>query len=337
MGLGVDVVRAVEIVAAALLGGCVLLWPSRPRPWQAGSLGSPGPVARQASEETLGGWRRIWHEDPVELFRRWRLRRRSDAVTDAVVELLRGIGPALEAGLPPARALALAAEALLGPGALAGPGAVVGVVAGPGAGAGPESVAGLGAVAGPGAVAGLGAVAGRGARPVPEAVPMVEAGRGAPAGGERVATSRPVEASVRLLVSELVEATGRGESVAAVWSAWAGRTSSPSLALVASAWQLTESTGAPLALAVERATRGLLDARSRRGRVAVAVAGPRASVTVLTLLPLAGPLVGLACGIDPRTLYLGSPLTLTCLGLGLALVGAGRAWCTRMIRTAVRA
>lgn len=308
-------VGPVEVVAAALLAGCVLLWPSRPRPWQAGALGSPGPVARPDSEEPPGGWRRVWHEDPVELFRRWQLRRRSDAVTDAVVELLRGIGPALEAGLPPARALALAAEALLGPGAVAGSGAVVGS----------GGVEGAGVVVGPGA--GLGAGAGSGA----------PAGAHRVVGGGRAGTGRPAEASVRLLVTELVEATGRGESVAAVWSGWAARTSSPSLALVASAWQLTESTGAPLALAVERATRGLLDARSRRGRVAVAVAGPRASVTVLTLLPLTGPLVGLACGIDPLTLYLGSPLTVASLGLGLALVGAGRVWCTRMIRTAVRA
>ena len=68
----------------------------------------------------------------------------------------------------------------------------------------------------------------------------------------------------------------------------------------------------------------------------MAVAGPRASATVLTLLPLTGPLFGLACGIDPVMLYLWSPVAMVSVVLGVALVWAGRVWCARMIRAAVR-
>jgi tight adherence protein B len=143
-------------------------------------------------------------------------------------------------------------------------------------------------------------------------------------------------ADIDRLVGALLDASERGEPTSPVWAAWAERSASAELAVVAAAWRLSETTGAPLASAVDRAVRGLLDARARRGRVAVAVAGPRATVTVLTLLPLTGPLFGLACGIDPATLYLGSPIATACAVLGLVLVWAGRVWCTRMVRRAVR-
>jgi Flp pilus assembly protein TadB len=69
--------------------------------------------------------------------------------------------------------------------------------------------------------------------------------------------------------------------------------------------------------------------------VGVAVAGPRATVTVLTVLPLTGPAFGLACGIDPATLYLGSPIATAAAVAGLTLIAVGRLWCSRMIRRAV--
>jgi tight adherence protein B len=146
----------------------------------------------------------------------------------------------------------------------------------------------------------------------------------------------PPVADIDWLVGGLLEASDRAEPTSPVWAQWAARSASQELALVAAAWRLSESTGAPLVSAVDRAVRGLLDARTRRGKVAVAVAGPRATVTVLTLLPLTGPLFGLACGIDPATLYLGSPVATVSVLLGLLLVSVGRVWCTRMVRRAVR-
>lgn len=132
---------------------------------------------------------------------------------------------------------------------------------------------------------------------------------------------------------EASHATGAPSSHA--WVDLAQRSGSAPLAFVAGAWRLSETTGAPLAVAVERAAVGLRDLQSRRRRVAVAVAGPRATVFVLTVLPLTGPLFGLVCGVSPAELYLGSPLALASLGFGLVLAALGRLWCRRLIRSAV--
>ncbi|MEW1954437.1 hypothetical protein [Terrabacter sp. NPDC080008] len=276
------------VLAALLLATAVLLWPRR-RP---GSFAFAGPaphatagqMARSGADS--GDTRSLWQEDPVELFRRWRLRRRPGVLVDDVLELLRGIGPALEAGLTPARAIELSATSTLGADRVA---------------RGREAVG-----------------SSRGRRR---------------ARGERPAG--PPTADIDRLVGALLEGSHRGEPTSQVWTEWARRSASAELALVAAAWRLSETTGAPLASAVQRAVRGLLDARARRGKVAVAVAGPRATVTVLTLLPLSGPLFGLACGVGPSRLYLGSPVATACAVGGLVLVWTGRVWCSRMVRGAV--
>lgn len=225
----------------------------------------------------------LWQQDPVDLYRRWRLRRRPGELLDDVLDLLRGIAPGLESGLTPSRAIDLAASSTLGPGRVAM------------------------------ARQAVGARRRRAAAPGAPSVPDID-----------------------VLVGQLLHATEQARPVSPIWGEWAQRSASAELALVAAAWRLSETAGAPLASAVDRAVRGLLDARARRGKVAVAVAGPRATVTVLTVLPLTGPLFGMACGIDPVTLYLGSPLATVSAASGIALGWAGRAWCRRMIRAAVR-
>lgn len=299
-------VHGTAVAAALLLGAAVLVWPrARPRSAALADLG-PGPTTpADGRGEAAAGVRSVWHEDPVDLYRRWRLRRRPGALVEDVLELLRGIGPGLEAGLAPARAIELAATSTLGA----------------------ERVA-------------LGREAGnrpRGRAASPKAHPW-KASRAIDRPGAPFPVGDGVGARVAdidLLVGALLEASERAEPASRVWAAWAGRSASAELAFVAAAWQLSETTGAPLASAVERAVRGLLDARARRGKVAVAVAGPRATVTVLTLLPLTGPLFGLACGVDPPSLYLGSPLATACAVVGLGLVWTGRVWCSRLVRGAV--
>ena len=140
----------------------------------------------------------------------------------------------------------------------------------------------------------------------------------------------------RTLSTALADGLSRGVPLSDVWQRLAVRADSRDLAFVAAAWHLSESTGAPLAVAVERAAEALRQGRSRQRRVAVAVAGPRATVVVLTLLPLAGPLFGLACGVGPRELYLSTPIATMSLIVGLALIAAGRRWCRRLVRRAVQ-
>jgi tight adherence protein B len=312
-------VGAAGVSAALVLGIAVLLWPGRP------SARSPLDGLRAMGDSELRPTAAfgdgdgagevpssLWQRDPVDLYRQWRLRRRPGELVDDVLDLLRGIGPALNAGLTPTRAIELAASSTLGTDRVRHAREVTQQRSR------------------------------RSHRPprrsrrrrgwTPWRLPADPASVGSPVHTDLA----PPRADIDRLVGDLLDASDRAEPTSPVWAGWAERSASAELAFVAAAWRLSETTGAPLASAVDRAVRGLLDARARRGKVAVAVAGPRATVTVLTLLPLTGPLFGLACGIDPATLYLGSPIASACAAFGLVLVWAGRVWCTRMIRRAVR-
>ena len=142
---------------------------------------------------------------------------------------------------------------------------------------------------------------------------------------------------LRRFVEGLEDAAREGLPASGAWVELATRSGSGPVAFVAGAWRLSEVTGAPLAEAVERAAEALREARARQRRVAVAVAGPRATVFVLTALPLTGPIFGLACGLSPVELYLGSPLATLSVGAGVLLVVLGRLWCRRLVSKAVGA
>lgn len=137
------------------------------------------------------------------------------------------------------------------------------------------------------------------------------------------------------LVEALTDPDRLGTPLGGVFAGWAAETGSEALAFVAGAWRLSEDTGAPLADAVERANAQLRAAASRRRRVAAAVAGPRATVTVLTTLPALGPLLAWASGVGLAELYLGSVAATGSLLAGVGLMIAGRAWCRWLVRSAV--
>ncbi len=313
------------LIVGLLVAALVLIWPPRRRGAAAATaLGGTGFGGRDGRSllgdgggggggEQAGGLAEssVWRQDPVVLYRTWRLRHDPDVLLQGVLELLDAMSPALALGLTPARALSLAIAATTRT-------------------AGPEPVGSTEAGGG-----GDGALLLAGHRRDGRADPQLPESRTARQGPRR--RGRAPGTDVDRLVGSLTAAAHRGVGLADVWAQWARLTRSPDLAFVASAWALSEHHGAPLAVAVDRAAAGLREARARRRRVAVAVAGPKATVTVLTLLPLAGPAFGAACGIDPATLYLGSPLAATGALVGLALIIVGRLWCQAMIRRAVAA
>lgn len=134
------------------------------------------------------------------------------------------------------------------------------------------------------------------------------------------------------LVEDAIRAAEAGASVGRVWERWAEDKGSRALGFVAAAWLLSERTGAPLADAVARAAGRTRAELSRRRRVSAAVAGPRATVNVLSALPLVGPLFGLASGLNPSEVYLSSPLVVVAVVVGLVLILVGRWWCRRLVR-----
>ncbi|ANY06448.1 type II secretion system F family protein [Pseudonocardia sp. HH130630-07] len=104
---------------------------------------------------------------------------------------------------------------------------------------------------------------------------------------------------------------------------------------VAAAWDLADRHGVPLAALLD----GLLDDIRWRiahgARVRAQLAGPRATASVLTGLPLAGIGLGQLMGIAPLEVLrtgLHGPLL---LGAGVLLTLGGAAWTDRILRAAV--
>lgn len=102
------------------------------------------------------------------------------------------------------------------------------------------------------------------------------------------------------------------------------------------AWQLSATIGCPLAQATEVAGRGARARLDHRRHVESATAGSRATVRVLAVLPLAGPLLAMAVGVDPVETYLASPPTWVALAAGVVLVVVGHRWVTASVARAVR-
>lgn len=138
------------------------------------------------------------------------------------------------------------------------------------------------------------------------------------------------------LAIDMASAAADGAPLGPLWRGAADSSGSAELLLLAQAWSLTDDMGCPLAQAV-RMTAGLLGARiAHERRLTAAVAGAKATVNLLTVLPLGGPLVALVLGIGPGELYGGSRLTQVSLVLGLCLAGVGRWWVRRMVRAVAR-
>ncbi len=169
--------------------------------------------------------------------------------------------------------------------------------------------------------------------------PALEAGM-APASALRIAADsrsgagRPDQLAA--LARDMASAATDGAMLGPLWRAAAESAGSAELLLLAQAWSLTEDMGVPLAHAV-RTTAGLLEARiAHERRLAAAVAGAKATVNLLTVLPVAGPLLALVLGIGPGELFGGSRLTQGSLVLGLCLAGIGRWWVRLMVRAVAR-
>ena len=107
------------------------------------------------------------------------------------------------------------------------------------------------------------------------------------------------------------------------------------LAAVAAVWQVTEQAGGAVADVLDRLGATLdADATDRRAFEA-ALAGPRASMTLLAGLPVLGLLMGESAGARPLRLLLHRPLGWALLaGAGLLEV-AGLAWSRRLVRNAL--
>jgi tight adherence protein B len=107
------------------------------------------------------------------------------------------------------------------------------------------------------------------------------------------------------------------------------------LAHLVAAWRLAEEVGAAAAAVTASAASSVRERQVAQERTAVVMAGPRASMLLLSALPLAGPLAALVAGVPPGRLYDSAPSRLLAAG-GLALTALGWWWARRLLTRAGR-
>lgn len=106
------------------------------------------------------------------------------------------------------------------------------------------------------------------------------------------------------------------------------------LARVAAAWQLAETTGAPIAGVLGRVAAGVRRHAEHVRDVRVELAGPRASARLLAGLPLIGLLMGVGLGARPFQVLLTTSYGQVALCVGIACELAGLFWTDRIARRA---
>lgn len=111
----------------------------------------------------------------------------------------------------------------------------------------------------------------------------------------------------------------------------------PELGALAGAWSLSEDLGVALAPSMTTSAQVLRAQVQARRRLDAATAGARATMRMLTLLPLAGLLAGLAFGLAPWEVYGHSLVTMASACVGLALTAVGWVVCRWVLSRAMAA
>ncbi|KYH42883.1 hypothetical protein AZH51_00450 [Branchiibius sp. NY16-3462-2] len=109
----------------------------------------------------------------------------------------------------------------------------------------------------------------------------------------------------------------------------------PQVGVVAAAWSLSDELGCSLTDAVATAVELLQAEEDRERALRVAIAGPRATMHLLTGLPVAGVGIAALAGVPPTQLYTGVA-GLAALLIGVVLILLGRWWSGRLVRRCVR-
>jgi len=100
--------------------------------------------------------------------------------------------------------------------------------------------------------------------------------------------------------------------------------------------EVIDRSGAPAALVLEEVSAGLIAQIAQADEREVALAGPRATASVLAALPLAGIVLGALIGVNTLAVLLGTPAGWACSASGGLFWVAGRAWSARLVRSTSR-
>lgn len=106
----------------------------------------------------------------------------------------------------------------------------------------------------------------------------------------------------------------------------------PVLLSLAALWQVCEGSGGALAAALDRLVTGTQQSARLRREIRAQLAGPRATMRVLALLPVIGVGMGLLMGANPLAFLLGSVWGWLCLIVSAGLEVGGVLWVRAMVR-----
>jgi tight adherence protein B len=104
---------------------------------------------------------------------------------------------------------------------------------------------------------------------------------------------------------------------------------------LAACFDIAAASGCPLADVLTRLAAQLEVEDDAEAARQTALAGPKATVTLLTWLPLLGLGLGVALGVDPLSILLGTPFGMAALAAGVVLTVAGRIWSAKLVRSAI--
>lgn len=105
-------------------------------------------------------------------------------------------------------------------------------------------------------------------------------------------------------------------------------------AALAASWRVAADAGAPVAAALGESAESMRELARARRDIDVALAGPAATGRVVGALPLVALAFGSLLGFDVWGVLTGTVPGMVCLGAGLALMLAARAWTRRLVRSA---
>lgn len=151
------------------------------------------------------------------------------------------------------------------------------------------------------------------------------------------ARSPSIVAAAPWLADHLTASLEAGRGVAVMPHGGAALTAQEQrdLAMLEAAWRLAQEAGAATAVVTAAAAGSIRARHAAVERVAVVAAGPRASMWLLSALPVAGPLAAVLVGIGLRTLY-GTDAARVSALVGLVLTVTGWWWSRAILRRAQR-
>lgn len=103
---------------------------------------------------------------------------------------------------------------------------------------------------------------------------------------------------------------------------------------LAACLEIAELSGCPLAELLTRFAAQLESEEDAEAARQTALAGPKATVRLLSWLPVFGLVLGMALGVDPLGTLLGNPWGIATFVAGLGLTAGGRLWSSRLVASA---